>query len=282
MSNEFPVDGVVDAHTHLMPGRLMAAIRGKLNDIEGWSFDHPTGLTEMTQTLDDAGVERCVVLPYAHQEGVAEELNEWVCAQTADSEMAIPFATVHATDDDIGALVEEAFDMGARGLKFQLPVQGFAADDPRLDPAYEVAAEWDYPILFHAGNAPMFRDDPHVGIERFRSFAESYPEIRACAAHMGTYQHEAFVDLVREQENVYLDTTFAMSAVAETYMDFDPSVISDATLTDLSERIMYGSDYPNIPYPYEKERAHLLSRDLSIETQRDIFSRTAQRFLGKD
>ena len=281
MSNGFPVDDVVDAHTHLMPERLMSAIRDKLNDVAGWEFDHPTDLPAMTQTLDDAGVDRCLVLPYAHRADVAGELNEWICAQTAESDVAIPFATVHADDDDVGAIVEEAFSLGARGLKFQLPVQGFAADDPRLDPAYEVAATWDYPVIFHAGTAPMFRDDPHVGIERFRSFAESYPEIRACAAHMGTYQHEAFFDLVRDRENVYLDTTFAMSAVAETYMDFDPSVISDATLTELSERIMYGSDYPNIPYPYEAERAHLLARDLSTETQRDIFARTARRFLGE-
>ena len=42
---------------------------------------------------------------------------------------------------------------------------------------------------------------------------------------------------------------------------------------------MYGSDYPNIPYSYERE--HLLSRDLSEEALRDIFSRTALRFLGE-
>jgi hypothetical protein len=258
----------------------MTAIRDSLSAEAGWSFDHPTALDAMTETLEAAGVERFLALPYAHRADVADELNEWICAQTADSDAAIPFATVHANDDDVGQVVEEAFTRGARGLKFQLPVQGFAADDPRLDPAYEAAATWDYPIIVHAGTAPMFRDNPNVGIEHFRSFVESYPEIRACAAHMGTYEHEAFIDLARDHENVFLDTTFAMSAVAESSMDFDPSVIADDTLEELSEQIMYGSDYPNIPYPYEKERAHLLSRDLSTETQRDIFSRTAQRFLG--
>lgn len=280
MTDEFPIDGVVDAHTHLMPARLMGAIRDSLAGETGWSFDHPTALDAMADALERAGVDRFVALPYAHRPGMADELNAWICEQTADSDTAIPFATVHAADDGVEGIVSDAFARGARGLKFQLPVQGFAADDPRLDPAYEAAVNWDRPIVFHAGTAPMFRDDPNVGIDRFRSFVESYPEIRACAAHMGTYEHEAFVDLARDHENVFLDTTFAMSSVAEGYMDFDPSVIADATLEELSERIMYGSDYPNIPYPYEKERAHLLGRHLSTETQRDIFARTARRFLG--
>jgi predicted TIM-barrel fold metal-dependent hydrolase len=70
-----------------------------------------------------------------------------------------------------------------------------------------------------------------------------------------------------------------MSAVAEEYMEFDPDLVADETLVDLSKSVMYGSDFPNIPYPYENERAHLLERELPTEVQRDIFSQTARRFL---
>ncbi len=278
---EFPVDGVVDAHVHLMPDRLMRAIREALTEAAGWTFDHPTDRESIERTLAAAGVERYVALPYAHRPGVAGDLNTWVCEAADRSDRAIPFATVHAGDDDVGGVVERAFDRGARGLKFQLPVQGFPADDPRLDPAYELVADRDAPIVFHAGTAPMFEDDPAVGVERFRSFRSSFPGIRACVAHMGTYQVEEFLELARAHETVFLDTTFAMSAVTPEYMDFDPSSIPDRTLIELSESIMYGSDYPNIPYPYEAERAHLLGRELPTDVRRDIFSRTARRFLGE-
>ena len=280
MAEGFPVDGVVDAHVHLMPDRLMRAIRDALGEAAGWTFDHPTDLDAMTDVLRDAGVERFFALPYAHRPGVADDLNEWVCETAAASEHAVPFATVHAGDDDVGGVVERAVAAGARGLKFQLPVQGFPADDPRLDPAYAVAADRDLPVVLHAGTAPMFRDDPNVGVDRFRSFLASYPDLRVCAAHMGAYEVDEFCDLARTHENVFLDTTFAMSAVADQYMDFDPASIADETLVDLSESILYGSDYPNIPYPYEEERAHLLARDLPTDVQRDIFARTARRFLG--
>lgn len=279
MAGEFPVGNVVDAHVHLMPERLMQAIRDALGEAAGWTFDHPTDLEAMTAILRDAGVEQFFALPYAHEPGIADELNQWVCETAAASEQAVAFATVHADDDDIGGIVERAVAAGAQGLKFQLPVQGFPADDPRLAPAYEVAADHDLPVVLHAGTAPMFRDDPSVGVERFRSFLGSYPELRVCAAHMGAYEVEAFCELARTRDNVFLDTTFAMSAVAEEYMEFDPDSVADETLVDLSESVMYGSDFPNIPYPYENERAHLLGRELPAEVQRDIFSRTARRFL---
>jgi len=281
MTGAFPVADVVDAHVHLMPAELMDAIRDALAGAAGWAFDHPTDLEAITDALTAAGVERFLALPYAHRPGMADELNAWICETTAASERAVPFATLHAADDDVGVILERAADAGARGLKFQLPVQGFPADDPRLDPAYEAAADRDLPVVFHAGTAPMFRDDPNVGVDRFRSFVESFPEIRACAAHMGAYEVDAFLDLARAHESVFLDTTFAMSAVADEYMDFDPWSVSDDAIVDLSESIMYGSDYPNIPYPYERERAHLLERDLPTDVQRDVFSRTARRFLGE-
>jgi Predicted metal-dependent hydrolase of the TIM-barrel fold len=279
-SPEFPVEGVVDAHVHLMPDRLMRAIRRALTDAAGWQFDHPTDRGPVETALAAAGVERYVALPYAHRPGVAGELNAWVCEAAADSERAIPFATVHA-GDDVGRVVDRAFERGARGLKFQLPVQGFPADDPRLDPAYEAAARNDAPVVFHAGTAPMFEGDPTVGVERFRSFLSSFPEVRACVAHMGAYEVEEFLALARGHDRVFLDTTVAMSAVAEQYMEFDPSSVPDEVLVELSGSIMYGSDYPNIPYRYEEERAHLLDRDLPAGAQRDIFARTARQFLGE-
>jgi len=99
---------------------------------------------------------------------------------------------------------------------------------------------------------------------------------------MGTYEVEAFLDLARHNENVYLETTFAMSTAAEETMGFDPSTIADETLVELSGSVMYGSDFPNVPYPYRNERAELLARDLSEETIRDIFAKTAADYLGPD
>ncbi|MFC7155822.1 amidohydrolase family protein [Halomarina halobia] len=271
---------VTDAHVHLMPERLMTAIRSALHDEAGWSFPDSAAQADVERVLRAQGVARYVALPYAHKPGIARELNGWLLERAGASEMAIPFATVHA-DDEVRTVVRDAFEAGARGLKFQCPVQGCAPDDPRLDPAYELAAEYDRPIVFHAGTAPMFEDSPHVGLDRFRAFVDSYPEVRACCAHMGTYEHEGFLELARERESVFLDTCVAMASTAPDLLGFDPASIPDAAFEDLAGRIMYGSDYPNVPYAYEREREHLLSRDLSDEAFDALLRGAAARFLGE-
>jgi predicted TIM-barrel fold metal-dependent hydrolase len=274
------VSGIIDAHVHLMPPQLMAAIRKSLSQEAGWTFDHPTEREEMETNLRAAGIERYVALPYAHKPDMAAELNDWVLAEAAASEMAIPFATVHG-DDDVEAVVREAFEAGARGLKFQCPVQECGPADPRLDPAFELAAEYDRPIMFHAGTAPMFESSPHVGADQFEEFVESYPEVRACAAHMGTFEADAFMEFAREHESVFLDTTMALSPRSADVLGFDADEISNEALVELAESVMFGTDFPNVPYPYEEERSGLLARELPADVYEDIFRRTAERFVGE-
>lgn len=275
-----PVDGAIDGHVHLMPERLIEAIREALTGETGWTYDHPADRAGIESDLKSAGVSRYFALPYAHKPEMAADLNEWVIDQSKESEMAVPFATVHG-EDDVEAVVREAFEAGARGLKFQCPVQDCGPADPRLDPAFELCAEYDRPVLFHAGTAPTYEDHPAVGFDKFEQFVESYPDVRACAAHLGTFEHESFMALAREEESVFLDTTMALSPKSPQFMDFDPSVIDDAEIENLSESIMYGTDFPNLPYPYADERRGILDRGLSTPALTDIFRDTPLRFLGE-
>lgn len=272
----------IDAHVHLFPERLADAIQRTLTVETGWEFPHRPTREATEATLADAGVERYVALPYVHEPGGTRSLNAWLAERAAASEPLIPFATVHPDDEDVGGVVRDAFEAGARGLKFHCPVQECAPADPRIEPALDAAAEYDRPITYHGGTAPMYGDSPHVGAEVFAEVVESYPDVRVNCAHMGTYEVSAFVGMAREHDNVYLDTTFAMSTEAGRTMEFDPSTIGDDSLVELSESIMFGSDLPNIPYPYRAERAGLLGRNLPTETYRDIFYRTAEEFLGLD
>jgi len=277
---ETPFAPAIDAHVHLFPERLASAIQRALREEAGWEFPHRPARETIEAALDGAGVERYVALPYVHEPGGARSLNAWLTEQAAESDRMIPFASVHPDDEDVGGIVREAFEAGARGLKFHCPVQACAPADPRIEPALEAAVEYDRPVTYHGGTAPMYEDSPYVGAELFAEAVESYPDLRVNCAHMGTYEVSAFVEMAREHDSVYLDTTFAMSTEAERTMDFDPSTIDDETFIELSESIMYGSDFPNIPYPYRAERAGLLERGLPSETYRDLFYRTATTFLG--
>lgn len=278
-SDRMRFEPATDCHVHLLPPRLLRAIREAITEAAGWEFDHPVEPAAVESALTEAGVDRYFALPYAHAPDVAAELNDWVLDWAAGSDRCVPFATVHP-EDDVAAVVEAAFDRGARGLKFQCPVQECGPDDPRLDPAFELAAAGDHPILFHAGTAPMYEDSPYVGVEHFRGFFESYPDVRACSAHMGAFETEAFLDVLRDYETAFLDTSFSMSAGAPAELAFDPASIPDDVFEEFAGRIMYGSDFPNVPYPYDAERAGLLGRDLSEAATDALFRGAADAFLG--
>lgn len=105
-SNNLPVDGAIDTHIHLMPDWLMSAIREALHEASGWEFNHPTSREPVEAALRKHGIERYVALPNAHKPDIAVDLNEWLLEQASNSEMCIPFATVHPTDD-VHAVVEK-------------------------------------------------------------------------------------------------------------------------------------------------------------------------------
>jgi predicted TIM-barrel fold metal-dependent hydrolase len=275
-----PFAPAIDAHVHCFPEGLADAIQRTLTAETGWEFRHGTDRGSIEETLSAAGVRRYVALPYVHEPGGARRLNGWLTDRAADSESLVPFATVHPEDDDVGDIVETAFEAGARGLKFHCPVQECAPADPRIAPALEAAVEYDRPITYHGGTAPMYENSPYVGADRFAELIASYPDLVVNCAHIGTYEVAAFVEMAGEHDIVYLDKTFAMSTEAERTMGFDPDSIYDETLVELSGSIMYGSDFPNVPHPYRAERAHLLGRDLPESVYRDVFYRTAREFLS--
>jgi len=180
-----PFTPAIDAHVHLFPERLAEAIQRALTAEAGWEFPSPTDRGSMEATLAEAGVERYVALPYVHEPGGARSLNAWLAEQAADSGSVVPFATVHPDDEEVGDVVRDAFEAGARGLKFHCPVQQCAPADPRIEPALEAAVEYDRPITYHGGTAPMFEDSPYVGADRFAEVVESYPDSGSTAPTWG-------------------------------------------------------------------------------------------------
>ena len=127
-----------DAHTHLHPPRLFAAIRRWFDEHSDWELRGPTEPDEVVAALRAAGVERFAFFSYAHRPGMARELNRWIRDTAARYPDGVPLGTVHAGDDDPGAVVDEACDAwGLAGLKLHTQVQRFHPDDPRLWPVYE-------------------------------------------------------------------------------------------------------------------------------------------------
>ena len=269
----------IDVHVHLHPERLARAITD-LFARDGWQMAHPWDPQMVADTLAGHGVERFCFFSYAHKPGMSRSLNAWIAATARDLPAGIPVGTVHAGDDDVRALADDALDAGLAGFKFHLSVQRFRADDARLLPFYERVVERDAFLIVHAGTMP-YRDE-FTGLEGFRAVMRRFPTLRVIVAHMGAFDTEAFLAMTAEFPNLYLDTTMTLSPLANRYVGAAPDAIPTAWLEQYQDRIMLGSDFPLIPYPYEEERSFVTRRELPASVARKILYRNAARFLGID
>jgi predicted TIM-barrel fold metal-dependent hydrolase len=212
---------------------------------------------------------------------MARELNRWLAETAAGMPESVALGTLHPDDPDLDAVAAEATgDLGLRGFKFHHSVQRFQVDDPRLFPVYERAEAAGHVFVLHVGTMPY--RDPFTGVERFRRVMERFPGLRACVAHMGAFQSAEFLALLARYPHLYVDTTMAMSPRATPFVGADPVSVSDTDLVRHQDRVMFGSDFPLIPYDYDEERRWAWDRGLDDSVRRKIFHDNALGFLGFD
>ena len=269
----------IDVHVHLHPPRLAAAIERHFAR-DGWVAIHPFDPAKVADTLAERGVERFCFFSYAHKPGMARELNRWVAETAATLPAAVGFGTLHPDDPDVDAVAAEATTaLGLRGFKFHHSVQRFHVDDERLSSVYERAEASGTIFVLHVGTMPY--RDPFTGVERFRRVLARFPRLTVVVAHMGAFESDAFLALLDAHPNLHVDTTMAMTPAAGRYVGGDPSVIADAALVRYQDRILFGSDFPLIPYDYEEERRWAWDRPLPDGVRRKIFHDNAVRLLAR-
>lgn len=269
----------IDAHTHLHPPWLFAAIRRWFADHTDWNLRGPTEPAAVAAALRAAGVERFAFFTYAHRAGLSRELNRWLRGTAARLPDGIPLGTVHAGDDDPAGIVEEACGgFGFRGIKLHIQVQRFYPDDPRMFPVYERLVALDRVLVIHVGTGPHYNE--FTGIARFARVLQRVPGLRAAICHMGAFETRAALGLLDRYPALRLDTTMALTRASFPYTRIDPGVVRDADLVRHADRILYGSDFPNLPYPYEEERRELWARGLPLPVYQRIFYDNARGFFG--
>jgi predicted TIM-barrel fold metal-dependent hydrolase len=269
----------IDLHVHLHPPRLAAAIERHFAR-EGWVAAHPFDPDKVAATLAARDVERFCFFSYAHKPGMARALNQWVARTAAALPAAVGFGTLHPDDPDVDAVAAEATeDLGLRGFKFHHSVQRFHVDDERLLGVYARAEAAGHILVLHVGTMPY--RDPFTGVARFRRVLARFPRLTVVVAHMGAFESDAFLALLDAHPNLYVDTTMAMAPAASRYVGGDPAAIADAALVRYQDRIVFGSDFPLLPYDYDEERRWAWDRALPDVVRRKIFHDNAARLLGR-
>jgi predicted TIM-barrel fold metal-dependent hydrolase len=264
---------VVDAHTHLLPGRLAEKVRaffGPIADHLVYPLDHG----EVRQRLAAEGVDEIWTLPYAHKPGVAAGLNEStaVIARQPGPLRVVGGATVHPGDDDAVEIVRRAVeDLGLRVLKLHCSVGDFDADDRRLDDVWCVAVELGLPVVVHVGHDPSGQTAA-VELPALDTVARRHPDAVIIIAHCGFPAVDAALDLVERHPQVHADLTPVLVEA--------PTVGADRVRA-VAGKLLFGSDAPNTGVRAGELLRRIRSLPVPAATIDDITGGTARRLLHR-
>jgi len=245
------IDSIIDVHTHFMPERLLAAVQAYF-DAAGPLIGRPWPITyredEQTRvsTLRAFGVAAFTALLYPHKPGMARSLNEWGADFAARTPGCLQSATFFA-EPSAAADVGRAIEQGARVFKCHLQVGGFDPNDPVLDPAWRLLADAGVPVVTHCGSGPVA--GRFTGPAPIARLLARHPALRLVVAHLGMPEYGEFLTLAQRYPGVLLDTTMAFTPfIDDAGAPFPPAELP--RLRDLGNRVLLGTDFPNIPYTY--------------------------------
>ncbi|MEU5053612.1 amidohydrolase family protein [Streptomyces sp. NPDC021096] len=242
--------GLIDVHTHFMPERVLAKVWAYF-DAPGplvgrhWPIAYRHAEGERLAVLRGFGVRAFTSMIYPHKPGMAAWLNGWAADFAARTPDCLHTATFFP-EPGAGRCVRDALDAGARIFKAHVQVGAYDPGDPLLDEVWGTLADTRTPVVVHCGSGPV--PGKHTGPAPVARLLARHPALRLVIAHMGMPEYADFLDLAGRYEGVHLDTTMAFTDFAERAAPFP--VAERARLTALGDRILFGSDFPNIPYGY--------------------------------
>jgi predicted TIM-barrel fold metal-dependent hydrolase len=273
--------GLIDVHTHFLPDRMQRRVWAHFDEggpLIGreWPIRYRWTDDERVAHLDKLGVRAFSALAYAHRPGMAADLNDWTLAFAAATPGCLPSATFFP-EPGAPAYVADALRRGARIFKLHLQVGGFDPRDGLLDPVWGLLAEAGTPVVVHAGSGPVAAG--FTGPRPMGDVLARHPRLTAVIAHLGAPEYEGFLDLAERYERVGLDTTMAFTDFFEAAAPYPRSL--DARLRDLglAGKVLLGSDFPNIPYPYAHQLEALARLDLGDDWLRAVCWHNAARLI---
>ncbi|MEX2683192.1 MAG: amidohydrolase family protein [Candidatus Sigynarchaeota archaeon] len=273
------MEKIIDAHVHGFPDRMFDAVWAFFIK-NYWPIKYKLHAGEIYQFLKSRGVIHHTVLNYAHKPGISRDMNTWTHDFGTTHPAALCFGTIHPDDPYFIEELDHALSpaqLDLRGLKLQLLVTDFDPGIRALDPMYEALVRHGKILVMHSGTGPAA--NAHVGIAKLRPVIERYPKLRIQVPHMGSYEYKDFFDLAKEFHGVYFDT--AMIFIKHRlFRDNYGTAFTNQDLLEIQDRIMFGSDFPNIPYDYDLAIKSITSLDVSDDVKEKILWRNAVRFYG--
>lgn len=273
--------GLFDVHTHFLPPNVQAKVWAQFDSAgpkigRPWPIRYRGSHEERVEQLRAMGVRHFSSLPYAHRPGIAAYLNEWARGFSADVPECLWSATFYP-EDGVGEYVAGLVEGGVEVFKLHTQVGEFDLADPLLDPAFGAIEDAGTPIVIHVGSGPV--PGEFTGPAFLAALLRRHPRLRVVIAHMGAPEYEGFLELAEAYEDTMLDTTMVFTDFFSDSEGAYPAALLPR-LVDLQPRILLGTDFPTIPYPYAHQLEALARLDLGDDWLRAVCWENAAGVFG--
>jgi uncharacterized protein len=274
---------LIDVHTHFMPGRLLAAVWAyfdRAGPLVGrpWPIRYREEEQRRLEVLRGFGVRAFTSMVYPHKPGMARSLNDWAAGFAANTPDCLHTATFFA-EPGAAADVRHAIGQGARVFKCHLQVGDFDPNDQLLDGAWGLLAEAGVPVVTHCGSGPVA--GRFTGPGPIARLLARHPRLPVVVAHLGMPEYTEFLDLADRYPSIMLDTTMSFTPFVE---DAGGGAVFPRAqlgrLRDLGDRVLLGTDFPNIPYPYAQALEALEATGLGAAWLRAVCRDNAARLFA--
>lgn len=270
--------GVIDAHVHIFPRSIFAAIR-EWFDENAWHIRYELTSSEIFEFLLSRRIRHVIALQYAHKPGIADQLNQYMAEKCSQHPNRVTgMATVFPGEKDGPGILQRAFDSGLGGLKLHAHVQCFDMNSDPMNALYECCGVNQKPVVMHIGREPKstaYRCDPYAlcSADRMERVLRDFPGLKICVPHLGFDETGAYREMIEKYDNLWLDTTMVIT-------DYFPMEEKIDLARYRPDRVMYGSDFPNIPYAWDRELKKLRAADIPSDTLERILYRNAVDFFA--
>lgn len=269
---------VIDAHVHIFPHGIFSAI-WEWFDEYAWEIRYKLRTSQIFEFLLSRGIKHIAALQYAHKPGIADKLNLYMAAKCREyADRITGMATIFPGEENADGILKEAFALGLGGLKLHAHVQCFDMNSDDMNMIYDICRSNDKPVIMHVGREPKstaYLCDPYkiCSAEKLERVLKNFPGLKICVPHFGFDEISAYKNLIEKYDNLWLDTTMILAG----YFPMKEKIDLDGYRID---RIMYGTDFPNIPYAWDRELKRLKESGLPQEKLEWVLGKSAGSFLG--
>ena len=225
--------------------------------------ERQTALAALFANEDAAGIEYAVVMPMPTPKPDNRVLYETACRERR----AVLCCQVNPNDGDVALreIRQSATEWGMRLLKIMPAIYQVHLTSPLADSLMRTARELGLVVNIHSGSE--ISHPLAIG-----ALCRRYPDVTVLMDHMGYREWVSdAIEAARDNANLYLGTTIAA---------VEPSVVERAVRELGPERVVYGSNWPNL---YSDLAVEALRRQhLGPEAEGLIFGGNLARILGLD